>query len=41
VEPSDDYMEVTYHDAKVNPGLKSADLNLDLPPGVKREFPQK
>ncbi len=41
VEPSDDYMEVTYRNSKVNPGLTPADLKLDLPPGVKREYPQK
>ena len=41
VEPSDDYMEVTYRNSKVNPGLTSADLKLDLPSGVKREYPQK
>lgn len=41
VEPSDDYMEVTYQNTKVNPGLTPADLKLRLPAGVKREFPQK
>lgn len=40
-EPSDDYMEVTYRNSKVNPGLTPGDLKLDLPPGVKREYPQK
>lgn len=41
VEPSDDYMQVTYRNSKVNPGLTPADLKLDLPSGVKREYPQK
>lgn len=41
VEPSDDYTEVTYRGIKVNPGLTPAHLKLDLPAGVKREYPQK
>lgn len=41
VEPSDDFTEVTYRGMKVNPGLTPAHLKLDLPAGVKREFPQK
>lgn len=41
IEPSDDYMEVTYTDVKLNPVLVAADIQLDLPPTVKREFPQK
>lgn len=41
IEPSDDYMEVTYHDLKLNPSLSAADLQLSLPPGVKREYPQR
>lgn len=41
VEPSGDYMEVTYRNSQVNPGLTAADLKLDLPSGVKREYPQK
>lgn len=41
VEPSDDFTEVTYRGIKVNPGLTPAQLKLDLPPGVKREYPQK
>jgi outer membrane lipoprotein-sorting protein len=41
VEPSDDFTEVTYRGIKVNPGLTPAHLKLDLPVGVKREYPQK
>lgn len=41
VEPSDDFTEVTYRAIKVNPGLTPASLKLDLPAGVKREYPQK
>lgn len=41
VEPSGDYMEVTYRNSKVNPNVSLADLKLNLPSGVKREYPQK
>ena len=41
VEPSDDFTEVTYRGIKVNPGLMPAHLKLELPAGVKREYPQK
>ena len=41
VEPSDDYMEVTYSEVKINPVLGASDVRLDLPPNVKREFPQR
>jgi outer membrane lipoprotein-sorting protein len=41
VEPSDDYMEVTYRDLKLNPSLSASDLQLSLPTGVKREYPQR
>jgi outer membrane lipoprotein-sorting protein len=41
VEPSDDFTEVTYRGIKVNPGLTPAHLKLELPAGVKREYPQK
>lgn len=40
-EASDDYMEVTYTDIKPNPALSAADLQLKLPAGVKREYPQR
>lgn len=41
IEPSDDYMEVTYSDVKLNPALGASDVRLDLPANVKREFPQR
>ncbi|MCZ2153660.1 MAG: outer membrane lipoprotein carrier protein LolA [Bryobacterales bacterium] len=41
LEPSGDYMEVTYRNSKLNPNVTPADLKLDLPSGVKREYPQK
>lgn len=41
VEPSDDYMEVTYTNIKINPAIGAADVRLELPANVKREFPQR
>ncbi len=41
VEPSDDYMEVTYREVKLNPALSNQDVRLDLPADVKREYPQR
>jgi outer membrane lipoprotein-sorting protein len=38
---SGDYMEVHYTDAKLDPNLSDAAVRLTLPPGVKREYPQK
>ncbi len=40
-EPSDDYMEVSYRDVKLNPALTNQDVRLQLPADVKREFPQR
>jgi outer membrane lipoprotein-sorting protein len=41
IEPSDDYMEVTYTEVKVNPNLAAKDVQLSLPANVKREYPQR
>lgn len=41
IEPSDDYMEVTYSNVKMNPKLGPEDIKLDLPANVKREYPQR
>ncbi len=40
-ETGGDYRTVTYSGIKVNPALSNAALELRLPPGVKRERPQK
>lgn len=40
-EPSGNYLMVTYSDVKLNPDLPASQLELKLPAGVKREFPQK
>jgi outer membrane lipoprotein-sorting protein len=40
-EPSDDYIQVTYSDLKINPPLKPDALQLKPPPGVKIEYPGK
>lgn len=39
--PAGDYTLVTYTDLKINPNLSNSALKLNLPRGVKREFPQK
>jgi len=36
-----DYQLATYTDAQINPDLPDADLKLQLPKNVKREYPQK
>lgn len=41
LEPSDDYDLWTYSDLQINPELKEQDLQLKLPPGVKKVYPQK
>ncbi|MCC6342425.1 MAG: hypothetical protein IT166_09510 [Bryobacterales bacterium] len=38
---SGDYVEVHYTGAKLEPNLSDAAVRLTLPPGVKREYPQK
>ncbi len=40
-EPSGDYRLVSYSDIKWNPDLSDSSLQLKLPSGVKREYPQK
>jgi outer membrane lipoprotein-sorting protein len=40
-EPSGDYILVTYSDLKINPPLKPDALQLNLPAGVKTEYPGK
>lgn len=40
-QPSGDYRVFTYTNVKLNPGLAANDLNLKLPAGVKREYPQR
>ncbi len=39
--PSGDTTTITYTDVKLNPKLTSSDLQLKLPPDVKREYPQR
>jgi outer membrane lipoprotein-sorting protein len=36
-----DYSQLTYMDVEINPKLAASDLELKLPAGVKREYPQK
>jgi len=40
-QPSGDYTLVTFSDLKVNPNLSDSALKLQLPKGVKREYPQR
>ncbi len=40
-QPSGDYTLVTFSDLKVNPNLPDSALKLQLPKGVKREYPQR
>lgn len=40
-QPSGDYTRVTFSDLKVNPNLPDSSLKLQLPKGVKREYPQR
>ena len=39
--PSDDSNTISYSEITLNPELTDKDLALDLPAGVKREYPQK
>lgn len=41
LEPSGDYVVVSYSDLKINPPLKSDALQLNLPAGVKTVYPGK
>lgn len=40
-KPSGDYTLITYSNLRINSGITEASLRLELPPGVKREYPQK
>ncbi|MEZ5401063.1 MAG: outer membrane lipoprotein carrier protein LolA [Bryobacteraceae bacterium] len=40
-EPSGNYMRMTYSGIKLNPPLETAQLSIDLPADVKREYPQR
>lgn len=39
--PSGDTTTITYTEVRLNPKLKDSDLKLNLPPNVKREYPQR
>jgi outer membrane lipoprotein-sorting protein len=39
--PGGDYRMVTYTNVKINPDLADSALKLQVPRGVKREYPQK
>jgi outer membrane lipoprotein-sorting protein len=39
--PANDYMLVTYSNMKANPEMPDSALKLQVPKGVKREYPQK
>jgi len=41
IEPSGNFTAITYSDIKLNVALRPESLALDLPAGVKREYPQK
>lgn len=40
-QSSGDYVQVSYSDAKLDPGLPESAVRLSLPKDVKREYPQK
>ncbi len=40
-QPNGDYYLFTYSDIKLNPGLPESAFRLNLPAGVKKEYPQK
>jgi outer membrane lipoprotein-sorting protein len=40
-QPGGDYDLATYSNMKINPNLPDSAVKLDLPRGVKREYPQK
>ncbi|MGE5570023.1 MAG: LolA family protein [Rhodospirillales bacterium] len=41
VQPSGDYYKIVYSDIRINPDLPDSDFTLKLPPGVKKDYPQK
>jgi outer membrane lipoprotein-sorting protein len=40
-EPSGNYTDIIYSDVRLNPVIQPAELDLKLPPNVKREYPQR
>jgi outer membrane lipoprotein-sorting protein len=40
-QPSGDYTTITYTDIKINPNVSEDAVKLNLPAGVKREYPQR
>ncbi|MGH9631504.1 MAG: LolA family protein, partial [Bryobacteraceae bacterium] len=40
-QPSGDYTLITYSNVKLNPALSEEAIELKLPKGVKREYPQR
>lgn len=40
-QPGGDYYLVRYREIRLNTGLSDADCRLKLPPGVRREYPQR
>lgn len=40
-QPSGDYTQILYRDMKLDPTLSEQQVRLNLPPDVKREFPQR
>jgi len=41
VQPAGDYYKIVYTDVKINPDLPDSDFVLKLPPGVKKDYPQR
>ena len=41
IEPSGNYTSITYSDIKLNSDLRPESVSLNMPPGVKREYPQR
>jgi outer membrane lipoprotein-sorting protein len=41
LQPGGDYYLVTYSEVKINPNVPESGFRLRLPPGVKKEYPQK
>lgn len=41
LQPGDNFYLFTYTDVEINPNLPDSDFRLNLPPGVKKDYPQK
>lgn len=41
MQPGGNYNKVVYSDIQINPNLPDSDFQLNLPPGVKKEYPQR